>query len=1487
MLNIPFVQQKVSAWVAAELSETLGSRLAVGRIDVGLLNRIIINDLQLEDPQGNEIAKVSRLSAKFDILPLLEGKISISNVQFFGFNVRLERETPEAPLNCQFVIDALASKDSLSKKSNINLRINSLLIRRGRMSYDVLSEDSTPGRFNAGHISLRDIAADISLKTLQSDSVNAIIKRLNVEEENSGFSVKKLGLRLKAGKKLASIENFRIELPHSTLQTDTILVRYDSLEMLGKSPGDLLFHFHLLPSRLVLQDLSAFVPAFRPFREALEMEVKAEGRPDQIRIPLLSVAADEHFILQGDFSLQDLSHLRNAYIAGNISRLRATSKGTDFFVRNFSREYTGTPPMLQHLGTVSFNGQVSGYLNDLVMFGQVQTDIGSLRSDLKLSLLSEDNAASYSGTIETSEFDLGRLSGNPLWGCTSLKIAINGKHAPHRYPAISVEGNIAALQYCKHLYENIGLNGEYRQGGFSGLVTLNDADADIRIEGDINVVQRIPSCKLRASVGHFRPNRLNLTSRYQEDTEIDFRINADFTGRSIDEMNGEVSIDSLSFRQADMNLFMESLKIKADSRDERYRKLSVHSDFLRGKIEGDYSYRTLPASLQGIMYHYLPALFVSEPPLPLEKSRNNFEFQFHLLDTRLLSSLLEIPLTVYTHSTLQGYFNDTSRRVRIEGYFPRVSYGDHFLESGMLLCETSGDAIRSRVRFSKRKEKDAVNVSVEAEAKDDHLTANINWGNNSTVTYSGRLNAAAHFIRENLEEEHATRRQKETGQRRALKAVIDIHPTDVILNDTVWQVHPSQVVVDSGKIHVRDFCFSQRERHLRINGTLSEHAEDTIYMDLNRINVGYVFDIAQLNVNFNGEATGKAYAYNVLKEPFMSTDLHFLNFGLNDGLLGEADIHGEWHHQVKGIHLDADIREDSTAHTVVHGYVYPLKPTSSLDLQIQAQNTNLRFIHHYIQSVTSDFNGRVTGDVHFYGRFKELTLQGKVLADASMKIDALNTTYRVRDSIRIEPEGLTFPGNTMLDSRGHTGRMEGYLRYNHFRNARYRLNFNMNNMLIMDTRESPSFPFYGTIYATGHATIQGNPRDGLSIDAAISSNRNSTFTYIKDYVSSATSNQFIQFVDRTPRRRALDMAEDAYEQARKAVQEQETDMDIRLNLLLNATPDATVKIIMDPVAGDYISGRGSGDIRTEFYNKGDIRMFGNYRLNQGVYKFSLQEVIRKDFIIQDGSSISFNGAPLNATLGIKATYMVTSASLNDLMPNASEYVNQTNVKVNCIMDLTGRLTAPTIQLGIELPNERDEVQALVRNYIPTDEQMNMQILYLLALGKFYTPENVDVNQNSNMMSSVLSSTISGQLNNVLSHIIDNNNWNIGTNLSTGEKGWTDVEVEGILSGQLLNNRLQINGNFGYRDTPMSNTNFVGDFDAEWLVTRSGDIRLKAYNETNDRYYTKTNLTTQGIGIIFRKDFNKWKELLFWNNWKLKRLQKREEEREERERKEQQ
>jgi len=168
---------------------------------------------------------------------------------------------------------------------------------------------------------------------------------------------------------------------------------------------------------------------------------------------------------------------------------------------------------------------------------------------------------------------------------------------------------------------------------------------------------------------------------------------------------------------------------------------------------------------------------------------------------------------------------------------------------------------------------------------------------------------------------------------------------------------------------------------------------------------------------------------------------------------------------------------------------------------------------------------------------------------------------------------------------------------------------------------------------------------------------------------------------------------------------------------------------------------------------------------------------------------------------------------------------------------------------------------MVRSLISTEEERNMQVVYLLGIGRFYSYElDAGRSQTNAAMSSLLSTTLSGQVNELLSNMIGNGNWNFGTSLSTGNQGWNEVDVEGMLSGRLLNNRLLINGTFGYRDTPMANTNFIGDFDVQWLLTPSGNVRLKAYSETNDRYFTKTALTTQGIGIQVKKDFNSLSEL---------------------------
>ena len=1455
LLNIPYVQQKTTLLVAKELSTLLKTEVSIGKVNIGLLNRIIVDDLLLNDQSGKELLRVSRLSAKFNMLSLLRGQISIGSVQLFGFNINLNKESTESDTNFKFIIDAFAPQDSVRKDPLIDLRINSLLIRRGKLAYDVLSEEETPGRFNPQHIKLYNIIGNISLKALSNDSINAHVKRLSVDEQ-SGLELKKLGLKLLGNEQHMSIENFAIDLPGTSLRMDTIRMDYDSLGSFNRFITDVRFSFRVLPSYITLQDISPFVPAFENFKEKVEIELDADGTIDQLNVPRMAISAENSLRLRGNVSFRDLSEPSEAFIYGDLSHFSANGDGLDFLARNFSENDAGTSKLLRNLGHVLFRGEISGYFTDLVTYGTFQTDMGVLNADIKLSSDKSEGLFSYSGRLKTDEFELGQWLESDKWGKISFNLDVDGSHYKQRkYPSIVLKGLVSTLEYSNYAYENIGLDGEYKSGGFDGKVALDDTNGSILLNGNFNLAEKIPAFNFMAHIEKVRPYDLSLTKKYQ-DAEFSLKLRANFVGGSIDEMVGTIDVDSVLYEAPGKSFFMDNMHVLA-TREAGKNKLTVRSEFLSADIEGNYSYRTLPNSVMNMLKRYLPSLYSSTKEVP---TSNNLNFDISVFNTDFLSNVFEIPFEVYSHSVFKGYLNDRTNRLRVEGYFPRFRYGSTFVESGMVLLENPSDYLRGHVRFSSYRKKGIVNISLDAQAKNDILTTRLNWGNNSTSTYSGHFHAESNFFRTD-------------GEKSLLKTIVDIKPTNVILNDTVWNIHPSSVVADSGRIHINNFSFGHEDQYVRIDGYASEDINDTVKVNLKGINVDYVFDIFNFkDIDFKGSASGVAYASRLLNKPIMETQLHVRNFSYNDGLLGDMDVHGEWDQKEEGIYVDADVQEKDVASVGVKGYIYPLKPKSGLDLVITPKHANMKFLEYYVGGIVSDIKGRASGRIHLHGPFSALNLEGDAVANATFKVDVLNTYFALEDSVHFTSERMTFPNAQVYDLEGHPGRVNGYISHKHFKNMKYRLDVNSNNMLVMNTAEDPDVAFYGNIYATGNALLSGDDR-GLRVDAALTTNRNSNFVYTMTSTASAANSQFIRFVDKTPNINMQDsvlLASD-FEIDQRRREEENVELDVRLNIQVDATPDATVKVIMDPASDDYISAKGNGNVRIEFFNKGDIKMFGNYTINQGVYKFSLQEVIRKDFQIKEGGNIVFSGDPNNAIIDLQAVYTVNSASLTDLVPEGtlsdfSQSVNR-SVRVNCLMNLTGSLFRPLVKLDIDIPSSSSETQNLVRNYIRTDEDINMQILYLLAIGKFYTPDYVSTTQNSNMMTSVLSSTISGQLNRILSQIIDNNNWIIGTNLSTGDKGWTDMEVEGMLSGQLLNNRLLINGNFGYRDNPLANTNFVGDFDAEWLLTKSGEIRLKAYNETNDKYYTRTNLTTQGIGIIYRKDFDNWKNLFFWKRRK--------------------
>jgi hypothetical protein len=236
---------------------------------------------------------------------------------------------------------------------------------------------------------------------------------------------------------------------------------------------------------------------------------------------------------------------------------------------------------------------------------------------------------------------------------------------------------------------------------------------------------------------------------------------------------------------------------------------------------------------------------------------------------------------------------------------------------------------------------------------------------------------------------------------------------------------------------------------------------------------------------------------------------------------------------------------------------------------------------------------------------------------------------------------------------------------------------------------------------------------------------------------------------------------------------------------------------------------------------------------------------------------------------MKAVYALNSVPLSDL--NIGSSFKSNNVPVNCIMNISGTPAKPVVDFGLELPSLSTDAQQMVNSVINSEELMNQQVLYLLAIGRFYAGDNADnssrpdasgqTGQTSLALQSFLSGTLSQQFNSIMERLMSQlskkNTWTFGANVATGNEGMSNAEYEGLLSGKLFNNRLLFDGQFGYRDNVSTNTqSFIGDFTIKYLLTPSGTIALKAYNQTNDRYFTRNSLNTQGIGIVFQKEFGK-------------------------------
>ena len=1438
LLHIPAVQGYIGHQTSRFLSNKLGTEVRVGKVNVGILNRLIIDDVLINDQQGDTMIHASRLSAKVRLLSIPQGKISISSAQLFGLQGHFYKKDAFTPANYQFALDSLASKDT-TQHTPLDISIGSLIIRHGSIKYDRYDLPPTNGQFNPNHLYVNDISAHILLPTLTDDNLEATVKKISLKEA-SGLDIQNLSFRLKADKQQAFLKDFSLKLPNSRVLVDSIGASYQ-LEDNRLKPGTLQYAFQVPRSTITPNDIACFEPMLQSFTNPMELTVSGSGNNALLQVNRLQLHGD-----QDDIDLKvsgSVSHMNSTpRWFTKVDNLRLSGHTIEVLSKNLQGKNLNIPAEIVRLGDVDFQGEAHGTgTNEVALNGSLLSDAGNA----KLQLAKQHQLVH--ANIVTNDFNLRRVLDDDRFGNISANLDINGTLGGGNNQQIALKGNVQKFQYNNYIYNDLSIDGDYQKNTFNGQLTLTDPNGDIDVTGMIVLDGKQSKTNLTGTVRHFNPQALHLSNQFKDAT-FDADIDADFTGNSINNMNGTLDISHFSMTSSEENYSLNDLHLLA-ANDGDMRYLNMQSDFGDINIQGQYDYASLPQSIINFIGSKLPTL----PGLPKTNNvrHNNFTINADITRSDWLNTFLHIPVVLNQPMHVEGTMNDHAQKMDMTLRLPAFTYDGGSYEDGIVSLHTS-DVDELLMSSHLRKLMDngqRLDINLNANAANNELITSLNWNNNQPHPIKGTFNSTTEFFK--------------TDQGKAA-AHMRIHPSEVLVNDSIWHVQPSDIIYSEKNLLIDYFAIEHNDQHIIITGKGTESAADSLVADLQDVDVSYILDLVNFHsVRFSGKASGKACVKSAFHHPQANANLSVGEFRFQEGRMGTLFAAVNWNQEDKQIDIDAHVDDEDQAQTLVKGFVSPAR--HEIDLAIGARNTRLEFLESFCGSFMANVEARGTGDLRLAGDLSEINLTGMIVGNGGFDITTLNTHYVMQnDTVRLIPDEIIFQADTIHDKNGNIGILSGALHHKHLTRLTYDLNVRAEHLLCYDFPDYNGDTFYGTVYATGNCAITG--RSGrIDFDISGTPERNSFIEYNAASPDAISKQEFITWRDRNV---SIDstgalVLPSAFHLPQTRIDD--IPSDIHINFLINVTPDFTLRVLMDQASGDYIALNGNGSIRATYYNKGAFDMFGNYLIDQGVYKLTIQNIIKKDFQFQQGSTIVFGGDPYDAVLNLKALYTINGVPLSDLQIGRSFSGN--NIRVDCIMNISGTPEAPQVDFDLDLPTMSTDAKQMVRSLINGEEEMNQQVIYLLGIGRFYTQntnnaeENATQSQTSLAMQSLLSGTISQQINSVLSSFINSSNWNFGANISTGDEGWNNAEYEGLLSGRLLNNRLLINGQFGYRDNANATTSFIGDFDVRYLLFPSGNLAIRVYNQTNDRYFTRNSLTTQGLGLILKKDFNTWKDLL--------------------------
>lgn len=1441
--------QKFAARIAVEyVSKNYGIEVYLDKLRISDMLSIELEGLVVKDHHKNTLLNAKDLRVQIREISLKEKYIWLSRVIVDRLDFMLHQYKGDSLVNMDVMLHKLprGPSDTTSTTSTPwTIYCDDLTLAGTSFGFtdDGVAHDGEIIDFT--DILIRDINLEAKDVAVIGDSIATRIQHLSFHEKS--------GLQVNDFKAIASVsssgiraENLQLKTNHTTASMDVDFL-YHGMDKLAYFLDSVIIDARIRTSVLTLSDIGCFAPELKKMDDPIMFSGNVKGSITDFAAKDFKFSIGNLTEFQGDVAMKGLPDIYTTYWDVNFREFMVTVE--DFM--NFSLPVPDNsielPDQLKKMGLTGIKGTFKGFYNDFKADLAVTSDIGAVTVTGTMNTDARSGDPVYSGEVAAKSLSLKVLTGSKELGLCDVDLEFEGKSLDPDKVDGNLNGWVENLDVLDHSYEKIVFGGNILGKSFDGRVLVMDPGLQLAFNGKVDLNGETPEFDFTCDLETAKFYDLNLSDK-SPDMDLQGNFTARFAGLNIDKFSGDISIRRLIYHEKGEDYKIDSINLHRERIPGVKDYTQLQSDIVDATVEGPLLIQSLPFQLEGLIFD--PESHPKSNELVSDTADHlNFDIVFKDLDP--VSEVFFPTMSVSLGANVHGRIDFSNNLIDFKALADSVDVSGIRFDSVALLCSSKGGRLNlqgfvKEIILSGDADSNALgipNFRLGADAGHDSVNFAIAWDNHNPLE-SNHAN-----IRGYLNFPSATRLEA-----RLTEAHAD-------LNNREWNLDgKNYIIIDPEFKEIRNLNIRRDNETFSVNGRLSDQPEDTLsfYFKDWSLNSFNSF-LEGSSMSLDGVINGKFGIFKNDSVPNLFAGLDIKNFELNNVAFGDASINSRWMESQKAMAVEVDLYSNSASGEQyrilgVNGMYYPFDDSKNFDFDIRTQNLDISALEPMLSSFSSKVAGFATGKLALKGTLAKPELTGSMkLLRAELKVDYLNVTYSFSNEITFDKDFIHFDKVPVIDAYNNEGIVTGGIRHDHFRNFTLDLNIQAENLLAMDLNRYQNDVFYGTAFATGTIKLSG-PFSRINIEVDAKTEKGTKVTIPINYSADVSQTNFIVFTNE------MDTAQ--------VKEHHEVQVGgVSLHIGMNITKDADIEISLPGNIG-YIKANGNGDLQLGVDPNGYLNLTGSYKIQSGLFQFSLEQLVSRRFEIMEGSNITWTGDINDAEVNIVARYRQRT-SLNGLGSTliSDEAANQ-KVNVNTDIRMTGSLFNPDLSFGITFPNMQEQDKQAVYAVLDTNDQalMNQQAISLLVLNSFSTTGSGISNPVN--PATIMSNTLSSMLSQI------SNDFNIGINYVPGDRV-TNEQLEVALSTQLLDDRLLIDGNIDYspnNNTTQQSSAIVGDVNIEYKLTRDGRFRVKAFNRSNDlSLLNDYSPYTQGVGIFYRKDFSNLSEL-FRGKGKKKKAQ---------------